>query len=294
MGEFDFQTFPTLNLLFSNNKFYVNHPVTSQSHSSTLNHLSSTKFKVNLLSKKRLPNCNLKIPKVNCSAHHLQSAHSSGLCTSSLSMAFQGNDLNGVTQPVSIRNSQTFKQIAAKSFFKNSRNAQGISENSDCRHYFLPHWSSIMATPSHTNIKINELLHDQSMPNQEVLSNSDLNELTPDTTPLHSPTQQQMKSLKLSSCSSQNKKLANWLTFTSPTYFPSKFSLLSNDYEAANGTNPNTSLISQSPKVLLSNHQLVDLCSYTQNQLRLTPHSENKLAGRYNFQDEEKNIVILT
>ena len=211
-------------------------------------------------------------------------------------MAFQSNDLKGATQPVSILNSQSIKQMATKSFFKNSRNAQEILENSDFRQYFLPRWSSTITTPSDTNIsRSDELLQDQSMPNQKALSNSDLNEFTPDTTPLHSPTQQQLKIQKLSSCSSQDKKLAKCLTFTSPTCFLSKFPLLSNDYEAASGNNPNTSLISQSPKVLLSDHQLVvDLCSYTQNQLRLTPNLDNKQAGHNNLLDKEKNIVILT
>jgi hypothetical protein len=57
------------------------------------------------------------------------------------------------------------------------------------------------------------------------------------------------------------------------------------------GSDVNICFISQSPKVLVSNHQLVsDLCNYTQNQLKLNSNGPVSSSGICS-QEHEKYMV---
>ncbi len=72
-NDFDFQTFPTLSLLFQNNKFYFNNSNNNTTNSTNTNNsnLTSNLFKINLYSRKRSLNASSSMPPpVICSKIH--------------------------------------------------------------------------------------------------------------------------------------------------------------------------------------------------------------------------------
>jgi len=247
---FDFQTFPTLNLLLANNKFCVYQP--TQSH---LISRQSTQLQVNLLSRKRA--ANNRQPRITCFKHLDPKPSTSNNMTLNNSNS-QG--FSGVTQPIFIGSST--KSGAGK-------DPEGVH---NIKNLLLPHWSSVMASP---NVE-------QDTKEKISRNNEDINlNMTPDSTPLQTPTlltpsQTNFKfspaALTLFQSQSPHSKLnisTNSVSnnpITTPTSFPnSKMA-----FSICPAADSNSFPASQSPKVLVSNHQMLsDLCSFTQNRLRI-------------------------
>lgn len=117
--HFDFQTFPSLNLLLANNKFYVGN--NNNNIGLVQPQLAATQLQVSLLSRKRTGNNNQ--PIVNCLRNHA-STTSTTTTTS-------------ITQPISIG-----------SGLKLSSHTTGATQKQTAnQHFLLPHWSSIMTSP---------------------------------------------------------------------------------------------------------------------------------------------------
>lgn len=269
--HFDFQTFPSLNLLLANNKFYV-----GNTNSQLGSQLTATQLQVSLLSRKRTGNRNQ--PLVDCIGNH--TTQTTKTTTSS------------ITQPISIGGG-----LKLPSNITNASSAM-VGGN---KHFLLPHWSSIMTSP-HMNQQLQPGGSDHEIDQPKLAQTwaSPNSDLTPDTTPVQTPTnipsqQQQFKfpsglslfhsanttstattnnSSSINNVSSSAQFLSN-SPITTPTSFPDSLPfphLLSiqptnNQHQSAsnqyNISPPSSHFqISQSPKVLVSNHQLLsDLCS---------------------------------
>lgn len=111
--HFDFQTFPNLNLLLANSKFYVGNNNIGQSQPQ----LAATQLQVSLLSRKRTSNSNQ--PIVNCLRNHASTTTTS------------------ITQPISIGGGLKLP----------SKTAGATQQQAANKHFLLPHWSSIMTSP---------------------------------------------------------------------------------------------------------------------------------------------------
>ncbi len=125
--------------------------------------------------------------------------------------------------------------------------------------------------------------------------------LTPQTTITNQPIKLSNVALNLyqSQISTPPPDRGSLANITTPTSFPNskeKILPIPSDNTTSNCCF-NSSLISQSPKVLVSNHQLVtDLCSFTQNQLKIntstnTMNTDDDLASNGNLTTFSSNDV---
>ena len=287
-AEFDFQSFPSINLLFANNSIYLNNntfpshkhylsnrlnylnpPVPTTTTSSTVTHFSTTMLRVTLHSRKRSvsPTNSTSIsgkygiPQVTCS-----------------------KDQSFCSQLSSLLNKRNNLRMECK-LNKNMTKTSGFDEeNRAMQNYFtLPHWSTILQSP--LNSSSNQLLDDNSSLSYDLLkaqsSYIDTNnlevELTPEPTPNPTPIQTPF-TLK------PNAPITTPTSFGSLSLFPANLNELG-EVKPENATN--TLIISQSPKVLVSNHQLlVDLCAYTQNNLNLVDEK-----GGFKFNDDNSDAA---
>lgn len=250
--SFEFHSFPTLSLVLLNNRFWISTSSTTTSNTSvrvnnSINLLRSNLVRVGLYSRKRnsfsetITN-SIGIPLIPCSLGHQSSSDDSQVETGE------------IDNTISSSSSSSLKPLIS-------------SPPPLQQQFYLPHWSTIMMTPGSPVTASNSLFRRSS-----VESSANENDLAVDLL------DEQEKFQKSSS--------TTLTLITTPTSFNSSPSFLFKDDSSREEKSESSSsssssvknfLISQSPKVLVSNHQL-DLCTHATNNLKLDEPMSDELA----------------
>ena len=280
-SQFDFQTFPTLNLLFLNNNIYFNN---NNNQNTNNTNLTSTVLRVNLYSRKRQASLNdsvsLGIPQIYCNKLH---ENMKKMASSSSSPSTRTESISPPASPKArIKNSFMSLTSDLCASYRPMTPPMSISSSPFSSNNNSIYYASSSERKSESDS--NDSLLNDLFQNQEKYFKSELLFASDSTTTsnhlLNTPPTSSSNSLNLFNSKS---------LITTPTTFPSLLSLpllknsnISNNENESDIPHNMSNFISQSPKVLVSNHQLVvDLCSSTQNNLKLNDPSSQ-------MQDEDE------
>lgn len=281
--NFEFQTFPSLNLLFSNNKLDNSNttPLLRNSNQSQKSNL--TQLKVSLFSVKRSDT--KRQPKICCIKHNTDVIEKNLFTNNNPHVTIYQTCSNfnkeNVTEPILIN--CNLKQVARNL----DANIQNLNRNMNNQsHFYLPHWSTLMTSPQTIKTTMNYTSDIKQHGKFLVCSdNSPPLNLTPDLTQNRSIAQNLLipQHLKLSpillqgqvsDITNNNDKINDAgnifnSPITTPTSFPDSKLSFHVDTENENLHNieakiDNNFPISMSPKVLVS-----DLCNFAQSQLKI-------------------------